>query len=290
MRKTLERREVLKGGLPVLLKGIGSFIWLEYKALLFYPATFFMTVLQSVINMGIWFFISLFISGYADGFVASYGGSYVAFVVLGVAFHEVARTALKSPYLSIQTAFWEKRLETYRIFPQGFWAYILGRFFWQLLFALIIQIAILALIAGLAGLDFHADASLGVAVLIYLLFIGSVFGLGMLGAATFFLLEVKTGIEPVGWIVDYAVRLTSGLYYPITIIPAFIRPLSHLFPHTCAFRALRLILLRGASIQVVGSDILVLAVYAPAALAVGFFLLRTALARAEAGNGVSAVV
>jgi hypothetical protein len=113
-----------------------------------------------------------------------------------VAFHEVARTALTSPYLSIRTAFWEKRLETYRIFPHGFWAHILGRFAWQLLFAFVIQTATLVLIAGLAGMDFHADAHLGMAMLIYLLFTSSVFGLGMLGASTFFLMEVKTGVEP----------------------------------------------------------------------------------------------
>jgi len=277
-------------GFGALLRGIGSFVWLEYKALLYYPASFFMTVLQSVINMGIWFFLSLFISGYADRYVASFGGSYVAYVVLGVAFHEVARTALKSPFLSIQTAFWEKRLETYRIFPQGFWAYVLGRFLWQLLFALVVQTVVLALIAGLAGLNFHPEANVGLALLTYLLFILSAFGLGLLGASTFFFLEVKRGVEPVGWIVDYAVRLTSGLYYPVTIIPAFIRPLSRAFPHTYAFRAMRLLLLQGAAWQTVAADVITLAVYAAVAIAIGFYLLRWSLARAEAGNGVSAVV
>ncbi len=289
-RDATSERELMNSGVAALLKGIGSFVWLEYKALLFYPATFFMTVFQGMINMGIWFFISLFISGYADRFVSAYGGSYVAYVVLGVAFHEVARSALKSPYVSIQTAFWEKRLETYRIFPKGFWAYILGRFFWQLLFALVIQAATLALIAGVAGIELHPKAHLGTAALVYFFFIASVFGLGLLGASTFFLLEVKTGVEPVGWMVDYAVRLTSGLYYPIAIIPAFVRPLSRLFPHTYAFRAMRLILLQGASGRAVGNDLLVLALYAPLAVAAGFLLLRSALARAERSNGVSAVV
>jgi ABC-2 type transport system permease protein len=285
-----QRLTTVKRSVSSLLRGMASFVWLEYKALRFYPATFFMTILQSVIHMGVWLFISQFISGYADNYVADYGGSYVAYVVLGVAFHEMARTALQSPFASIQTAFWDKRLETYRIFPQGFWAYIFGSFLWKLIFAFVLQIGTLLLIFVLVGMDFHPDANIGLAALHYLLFVFSVFGLGMLGASTFFLLEVKRGMEPLGWIIDYAVRLTSGLYYPVTIIPAFIRPLSGLFPHTYAFRSMRMILLQGATVDILGTDLLVLTIYAPLSLTAGYLLLRAALIRTEAGNGVGAVV
>jgi ABC-2 type transport system permease protein len=289
MDRVVERMPV---GIGAFLRGVLSFIWLEYKALLFYPANFFMTIVQSSINLGIWLFISQFISGYADRYVSGYGGSYVAYTIIGVAFHETARTALSSPFSSISTAFWDKRLETYNLFPGGIWPYILGRFFWQVTYSLIVQMAVLALIVALVGVGLNSDANLLLAGAVYISFILSVFGLGLLGGGTFFLLEVKQGNEPVGWFVDYSVRLTSGLYYPISIIPAIIRPVSYMLPHTYAFRAIRLILLQGEGLEnsTVRTDVSILAIYSLISLFVGYIFLKVGIRRAESESGLGIVV
>ena len=58
----------------------------------------------------------------ADQAVAGFGGSYVAYVVIGVSFFGAAQTALESPFESISQAFWDKRLEAYHMASDGIWA------------------------------------------------------------------------------------------------------------------------------------------------------------------------
>ncbi len=234
MRAALER---LPKGVVPFARSTVAFMMHELRMLLFFPSAFLMTVAENLVNLGIWFFISLFLSGSADAYVLEYGGSCLAF-------------------------------------------------------SLSLQFGAVLLIVVLSGISIAPGADISLAPALYVLFILAVLGVGLIGASTFFHLEVKRGQEPIAWLVDYAVRLTSGLLVPLAVVPAWIRPLSVLLPHTYALRSLRLVLLGGAGManQQVATDLLVLAIYAAGALALGFLALRRGLRRAVDEGGLSAVV
>lgn len=273
------------------LRSVASFAWLEWRTLRYYPSNLLLSLAEGAVNTGIWLFIGLFLQDVARAKLAGYGGSYVSYVIIGVACFEAAQTALLSPFLTVSAAFWDKRLEAYALARYGVWAHILGRLTWQLGYAAAIQAAVVAVIVATVGIDFSPGANPLLALLCFVLFVTACLGLGLAGASTFFLLEVKDGAEPVSWLTTVVARIASGVYYPLSIIPFWLRPLGFLVPHTYALGAIRLILIdgRGLGDGQVASDLAALSAYTAAALVIGVLLLRRGLRRAARTGGLSVV-
>ena len=68
----------------MFLKSALSFSRLEYLAMRFYPSSFILTIVQSFVTTGMWFFVSIFLKDYADKSLESYGGDFVSYMVIGV--------------------------------------------------------------------------------------------------------------------------------------------------------------------------------------------------------------
>jgi ABC-2 type transport system permease protein len=270
------------------LGSVLAFAWLEYRALRYYPSNLVLSVVQGLVQASVWFFIARFLGGAADSLVADYGGSYAAYVLIGVVFFQAGSAALSGPFDAISTGFWDKRLEGYHLAPQGVWAYVLGRTLWKWGFATVLQIVVLAAIVALAGLGPGLRVQPLAALGAYLLFVASALGIGLAGASTFYLLEVKQGREPIGWIVDYAVRITSGVYIPVATLPFWLRDLSYVLPHTYGLAAIRSALLPGG--LPLAPNLAILAAFAAVTLTIGVLALRRALRLAESEGGVGVVV
>jgi ABC-2 type transport system permease protein len=245
-------------------------------------------VVQGVVQGSVWYFIARFLSGAADAKVAAYGGSYVAYVVIGVVFYQAGTAALKGPFEAISTAFWEKRLEGYHLAPRGVWAHVLGRTLWRWGYATVLQLVVLAMIVIVGGVGMSLEIRAGVALLAYLLLVVAVFGIGLIGGSLFFLLEVKQGQEPIGWLVDYAVRLTSGVYIPVATLPIWLKDVSYLLPQTYALDAIRGALLPGGNS--IGADLVALVGFAAVTTTLGVLALAKAIRLAESEGGIGVVV
>jgi ABC-2 type transport system permease protein len=265
-----------------------SFAWLEFRALRYYPSNLALSVVQGIVQGSVWYFIARFLSGAADAKVAAYGGSYVAYVVIGVVFFQAGTAALNGPFEAISTAFWDKRLEGYHLAPRGVWAYVLGRTLWKWGYTTVLQLVVLTIIAWFGGVGSSLKVQPIPALLSYALFVAAVFGLGLCGASLFFLLEVKQGREPIGWLVSYAVQITSGVYVPLATLPVWLRDLGYLLPHTYALAAIRSSMLPGDA--PLWSNVAILAGFAVLLLAVGIRALQYAIRVAEAEGGVGVIV
>jgi ABC-2 type transport system permease protein len=280
--------EQLGEGAESFLQSVLAFAWLEFRALRYYPSNLVLSVIQGVVQGSIWYFIARFLSGAADAKVADYGGSYVAYVVIGVVFYQAGTAALNGPFDAINTAFWDKRLEGYHLAPRGVWAYVLGRTLWKWGYATLLQLAVLSIIAVFGGIGSSLRVQFVPALLSYALFVVSVFGLGLCGASLFFLLEVKRGREPIGWLVSYAVQLTSGVYVPVATLPLWLKDIGYLLPHTYALAAIRGALLP-ADAPIAG-DLAVLVAFALVTTTLGVRLFGRAIREAEAEGGIGVVV
>jgi len=280
------------GGLLPFLRAGRAAAWLEYRNLRYYPSNLALAAVQELTTVGVWYFVARFLSASAAAAVAQYGGNYLAFVVLGVLLNQVALAALSGPFETISEAFWDKRLETYRLSIHGIWANVVGRLVWRVAFSTVLQIGALGILIAIGAIQVHAGMQVGLALLTYLLLIVANAGLGIAGASLFFLLEVKNGADPITWAYKYLVMLAAGLYVPVVLLPAWLRAIGAVLPQTYAFAAERAIVLTGAgwSDSHVAHAITGLAIGAASALGIGCWMLNVALRRAEQRGGIGVVV
>lgn len=285
-------QERQQGGAFAFLRACWASGWLEYRNLRFYPISLGLAAIQEITTVGVWYFVARFLHSAADASVAQYGGNYLAFVVLGVLLNQVALAALMGPFQTISDAFWDKRLETYRLSVHGIWANVLGRLAWDVAFSTVLQLAALVILIAVGAIQIHAGIHFELGLLAFLLLIGANAGLGIAGASLFFLLEVKNGSDPITWAYKYLVMLAAGLYVPVVLLPAWLRVTGEILPQTYAFAVERSIVLTGAGWfqGSVGHDLIGLAMGTLVAVGAGLLMLNLALRRAEQRGGIGVVV
>jgi ABC-2 type transport system permease protein len=270
------------------LKVILMFMKLRFRALMLYPAGFVLDIVKEYVNVGIWIFVALFIEK-SSLTVQQALTNYIGYVFIGVIIFQNADKLIKQPFTALSKAFWEKRLEVYNTSPFGIWGLVIGEFIFTFIFNGLIQISILLLLSRLMKLNRITAGNVGMFLLYYMLFIISIFGLSLIAASTFFTLEVKQGREPVSWSVGTLVRLFSGVYYPITLFPVYLRWIGKVFPHYYMLNAARSLLGLGQKIN--NTYILtVLSLFAIALLFAGIRIFQHSLVTAEKRSGMSALV
>lgn len=278
------------GGALAFLRACGAAMWLAYRNLRYYPSNLVLAGAQELTAVGVWYFTARFLDAGASASVAQYGGNYLAYVVVGVLLNQVCLAALNGPFTTISDAFWDKRLETYRLSVHGIWANLLGRLGWDVGFSLALQGMALVVALLVGGLSLRADIDVPLVFLVCLLLIAANVGLGVAGGSLFFLLEVKSGQDPITWAYRYLVLLVSGLYVPLTILPGWVRAIGSALPQTYGFAAVRALTLTGADPRLIGGGILGLLVSSLLACASGYVMLSWALRRAERRGGIGVVV
>ena len=149
-----------QAGALAFLRACGAAAWLEYRNLRYYPSNLVLAGVQELTSVGVWYFVARFLDAGASASVAQYGGNYLAYVVVGVLLNQVCMAALNGPFTTISDAFWDKRLETYRLSIHGIWANVLGRLCWQVGFSLALQSVALIVLLRFGGLSLHADIAL----------------------------------------------------------------------------------------------------------------------------------
>jgi ABC-2 type transport system permease protein len=284
--------EYQQGGVAAFLRACRATAWLEYRNLRYYPSNLILAAVQELTLVALWYFVAHFLSAGANGTVRQYGGDYLAYVLVGVLVNQVGVAALGSPFTTTSEAFWDKRLETYRLSIHGIWANVVGRLGWQVLFSLVVQGGAFVIFLLIGAMSVQVGPQLGVALVAAVLFVIANAGIGVAGASLFFLLEVKSGADPITWTYKYLVMLITGLYIPLSVLPAWVRQVGEILPQTQAFTVERAVLLTGAGLgsRLVATSLLELAASAGVAVFWGYLMLRTALRRAEQEGGIGVVV
>lgn len=279
-------------GVAAFLRACVTAAWLEYRNLRYYSSNLVLVAIQELTMVALWYFTARFLSAGANSAVRQYGGHYLAYVLVGVLVNQVGLAALGSPFTTISEAFWDKRLETYRLSIHGIWANVVGRLGWQVLFSAVLQSGAFVVLLLIGAFRVSLGPQLAIAAVASLLFVAANAGIGIAGASLFFLLEVKSGSDPITWAYKYLVMLITGLYIPLSILPVWARRLGEILPQTEAFSVEREVLLTGSGLgsHLVATSLLGLSVATGVAVVWGYLMLRTALRRAEQRGGIGVVV
>jgi len=288
----MQAREQQQRGFRGFLRACRVAAWLEYRNLRYYPSNLVLAGVQELTAVGVWYFIGRFLNAGASQAVQQYGANYLRLVVIGVLLNQVCLAALNRPFTTISESFWDKRLETYRLSVHGIWANLVGRLGWQVLFSASLQLLALLGMLLFGGVSIQASINWPLVLGALLLLILSNAGLGVAGASLFFLLEVKSGQDPITWAYGYLVMLASGLYVPLSVLPGWLRGLSGILPQTYGLAAIRALVLTGSAwnAPTVWKNLIPLAVATLLTVCAGYIMLSLALRRAEGGSGIGVVV
>jgi ABC-2 type transport system permease protein len=183
---------------------------------------------------------------------------------LSVLFSEIA--------MSIAYERWEGTIEYTFMAPVSRLIHLFGVSLYAMFYAL------LRVVIVLAGLFLFIDLSLantnlaGVAVVLFVSSFAFI-GLGLI-AAILPLISPERGAEATN-ILQSVILLLSGIYYPVSVLPAWLRPFSALSPATYALRASRRLMgLEGAdrSLAAVTPELMILAAMGVVSVPAGLWI------------------
>ncbi|HEX4036856.1 MAG TPA: ABC transporter permease [Acidobacteriaceae bacterium] len=240
-----------------------------------YQAAFLMGIVESIMLLIIFHFIGTLVVPRATSSLARYGVQYFSFVLIGIAFARYFDLVLKMFSDSIRTAQVTGCLEAMFCSQTGCVPIVLMSSLYSL-----ISGALQLLIILLGGvLMFHVDLShmnvfgtlvvLAISIAIFMAF-------GVLSAAA--IVWLKRG-DPITWILGGFGSILGGAYFPIDVMPHWLQTLSFLVPITYSLDALRLTMLRGASLSYIARPVTILVLMAVVLLPASAALFAGAVRR-----------
>jgi len=238
-------------------------------------------VLLHFFGMFVWLFMFYFIGQTFTGSISPhlerYGGSYFAYVLVGIAVSSFVSVGLESFAEEVRGAQVEGTLEALLSTPTSIYTILVGNSLWSFAVSLVVSILFLAggcLFLGLQILPLNAAAALVVLATTFLAFLA----IGMLSAG--FIMIFKQG-NPVGALFGTSSYFLGGVLFPVEVLPEPFQWAAAFLPTTHAVKALRELLLAQVAVAeilpILGNLGLFVAVTAP----VGIAFFRYAVRRAK---------
>jgi ABC-type polysaccharide/polyol phosphate export permease len=215
-------------------------------------------------------FIYYFIAGFFDQGAAVVGGDYFTFVILGVVGMSTLNAGLRALSNEIDIAVSRGWFEMILVEPVPWPMLPFGMGLWQVANATFAEWVVfgLGLLLGVQVTWVGLPLALAIGLL------GVTSGLAIGSAAASVKVLAKQG-DPVLTFYSLAASIFSGVYFPVSQLPSWLRPFSYVFPHTYVVTGLRRTLMPGGATVTgpgVGTVIAVLGIVAvvgvPSAIAV----------------------
>jgi len=190
--------------------------------------------------------------------LARYGGSFLAFLLIGVALTDCVTLSLTTFARQIREGQMTGTLETTLMSPVKLPLILIYSSLWAYFFSAIR----LLLYLGVGGMLYRVSmqhANVPSAITIFLLTVLCFMGIGMLWAGV--VLLIKRG-EAVMNLTGYVVVLVSGVLFPSGLLPGWVQRLGELIPLTHALEGMRLALLQGRTLVDLAPIIVRLIVFA----------------------------
>jgi ABC-2 type transport system permease protein len=255
-----------------------AFIRRDFQTQVSYRLAFFMHIAGMLISVSIFYFISQILGTAVNPYLQRYSTDYFHFALLGIAFY---------PFIGLAEAIHEYQhtgtLEVLFLSPTPILPALVMSTLWSYCWAFAESLFYL-LVAGLffqAHLDWTNIFS---AVLVVLLTIFAHAGLGFINAS-FVLVTKRT--SPLARLLGLVTNLLAGVYYPIEVLPNWLRTCGRLLPATYSLDALRRTMLQCASLVDVGPDLLALAGFTAALLPIGLVAFHYAVRWAKTDGSLS---
>jgi ABC-2 type transport system permease protein len=269
--------------LPWFLRVLAAFIRRELAALGGYRTAFFIRLFGFGLAAGSLLFLSRFVGAAVNPHLAAYRGNYLGFVVIGFLGTEFQQVGVSGLAQRIRVAQMMGTLEAEVATPAAPWMVLGAPPVYEFAVSALRSAAYLLGAKLLLGLDLSRVnwASLIVAIP---LIIAAFSGLGLLAAASTMLVR---RMNPVSMVIGSLSFFLSGVMYPVTVLPGWLRAVGRILPLTHALAVLRGALLVGAGPGDLRDSFLALLIFAGVLAPVGAVLFAYALKRARIDGSLS---
>ena len=232
-----------------------------------YRAKLSLGLASLVLSVVTFVFVGKVVAASGPGFVQRFGVDYTSFVIVGVLVHAVAASGLHVFRSALRREQLQGTLELLvaSAVPVPLLMILAGA--GELVVTAVGGAAFLAVASALAGLHFTVSATMLAGVLLYVAFMS---GVGLASAG--FVLVSKEG-DPISWLLGALSGLLGGVYFPVELLPAWLRRVAALLPTTRALALARSGLGTPGPASPAAS-LLVLAAAAALSITVGLLVLR----------------
>ncbi|MBI4719039.1 MAG: ABC transporter permease [Planctomycetes bacterium] len=242
-----------------------------------YRVAFAVQLLGNLLVLGVFYYIGKTIGDKEIPALAEYGGSYLAFLLIGIALTDCVGVSLTTFAKQIREGQLTGALEATLMSPVPLSMVLIYSSLWGYFLSAVRFVLYLVLGALLYGVAL-GDADLLSALVIFVLTVLCFAGIGMLWAAVIMLVKRGESIMTVG---GYLVILVSGVLFPADMLPAWVQRLAELVPLTHALDGMRYALLRGYALPQLVGVMLKLGVLAAVLLVAGLGTFGLAVRRAK---------
>lgn len=254
-----------------------AFVKRDVKTELSYRLAFSGQVLGVFFQLGMFYFISRVFQGALVGYLKPYHGDYFSFVLIGLAFSGYVGVGLHTFSRHIREAQMQGTLEALLSTPTPTTLILLASCLWPMLWTSV-QVG-LYLLVGVTL--FRAAVTLANplgALLLFPLTILPHAAIGMLSASI--IMIYKRG-NPLQWLIGSGSLILGGVYYPVEVLPGWLKAISYVFPLTHALRGMRKAVLLGAPFSEISEEIRVLTILSALLMPVALFVLSKAVKKAR---------
>jgi ABC-2 type transport system permease protein len=254
-----------------------AFLKRDISLALSYRLSFILQIGGIFFSIASFYFVSQLFGSAMVPQLEQYGGDYFSFVLIGLAFSGYLGLSLSSFAASIRDGQVTGTLEIMLLSPTRLSTILFSSSLWSYLlttFNVVIYLIVGAIIFGFN----ISQANFLTAIVVLVLSIASFSGIGILSAAV--VLVIKKG-DPIAWVFGGVSSLLAGVFYPISVLPDWLTPISHILPMTYALDAMRLAMLKGNSLYEIRLDVLVLLGFTLVLTPIAFIVFKKALKRAK---------
>lgn len=259
-----------------------SFFLRDLRQSLSYRLSFFLDMASVFFSAATFFFVARLFEQAGPAQLQNFAGGYFPFVLVGIAFSTYQTVGLSSFAQSLRQEQYMGTMESILATPVRIPTFLAGSALWDFSYATFEVCVYFVVAASAFGLSL-GQANPAAAVASILLTLTTFMGLGILAAA--FILRFKKG-NPVTWLIASAGELFGGVYFPIEILPDWMKSISQWVPMTHALSALRQSLLSNAGFGVIQDDLFFLTAFTLLIWPVGVFAFKYALKKSQADGSL----
>lgn len=256
---------------------VSAFIKKDFYIEASYKMGFMITIVTAVIPVFSYFFIGKLMNGQNVKHVELYGSNYFSFVLIGLTFSGYFTMAIQTFSASIRRAQMAGCLEAILssqtdtktiVFLSSIYSFIHSGIF------LVITFIISWLFLGFNFSNINVMAT----VLAIFFSLMAFIGLGIVTAAGTIIF--KQG-DPFTFIFGGISSLLSGALFPVSLLPAWLQPVSYFVPITYSLDAIRLSVLQGYTVFMISKQLIILAIISLIIFPLSLFYFQWAVERGK---------
>ncbi len=223
------------------------------------------------------YFIAKLLSGSQSEALSPYGGDYFSFVIVGVAFSGLLGILQEGLPGIIRSAQMTGILESLLVTQTNIPTILVGSSLYTLAFSSVRTFFHLLLAVAVFGMQLGDINWLG-SLLVFLLTALCFLSIGILSAS--FIMVYKVG-NPFGWLFGSVSGLLGGVFFPIAVLPPWIKWLSYALPITYSLEGMRQSLLTSATLAEIMPNIAALAGFGILLFPISLVIFRWAVVKAK---------